>query len=332
MVLGWNVCVLVYVHRSEVQFKGARMGLTFRSPFAVFSWGEVQFNVVGLGAIFSFTSTLAFPCLYGQRREAVVVLWVVNGVGTFMFPNRKTRFMNVNGSLCSGGSLTGSLFRGTGSVLKFHVASVVFGKASRRLGRAGIARPTMFLRSIVSTLYVNRGFAPSVMTKRSLNRFSTLITTNTLGFRSNLGLICTHTVTVRGTYRTTPSAVTTVIKLSSAAVRGVYDRIDATSGIIIPTGCGYPKRLIVDNGMRTIRITYSGLGRTNTGHTLMLPINNTFRSPLVRPTGSRLRTTVRAAAFGAPQYTICRGMSTRTRAIPRRVGTGLVTRLATSMH
>lgn len=254
------------------------------------------------------------------------------GVGTFIFPNRNSRFMNVNGSLCSGGTLTGRLFSGTSRVLNFGVASVVFTNASRRLGRAGIARPTMFLRSIVSTLYLNSRFRPTVMTNRSLNRFSTLMTTNTVTFRSNLGLITTHTGTVRGTYRTGPKAVTTVVNLPSRGIRRVYTRIDARNGIMITTGCGYPNRLIVSNGISTVGTTYRRLGTTNTGHTLPLGMNNTFRSPLVRPTGSRLRTTVRGATFSTPGYPICRGMSNGPRASPTRVRRGLVTRLADSMH
>lgn len=254
------------------------------------------------------------------------------GVGTFMFPNRNTRFINVKGSLCRGSTLTGRLFRGTGSVLKCHVASVVFGKASRSLHRAGIARPTMFLRSIVSTLYVNSSFGPRVATNRSLNRFSTLITTNTLDFRSNLGLICTHTVTVRGTYRTRPSAVTTVVTLPSRGIRRVYTRMDTRNRIYITTGCGYPKRVMVSNSVRNVGGTYRLVGTTNTGHTLPLGMNNTFRSPLVGPTGIRLRTTVGTARVRTPGYPMCRGMSTVPRASPMRVGGGLITRLATSMH
>lgn len=249
-----------------------------------------------------------------------------------MFPNRNTRFINVNGSLCSGSTLTGRLFRGTGSVLKCHVASVVFGNASRSLHRAGIARPTIFLRSMVSTLYVNSSFGPRVATNRSLNRFSTLITTNTLSFRSNLGLICTHTVTVRGTYRTAPSAVTTVVTLPSRGMRRVYTAIATRNRIYIPTGCGYPNRVIVSNSIPNVRGTYRLVGTTKTGHTLPLGMNNTFRSPLVSPTGVRLRTTVGTARIRAPGYPICRGMSTLPRASPTRVGGGLITRLATSMH
>lgn len=247
-----------------------------------------------------------------------------------MFPNRNTRFIKVKGSLCRGGPLTGRVFRGTGRVLNFHVASLVFTKASRSLHRAGIARPTVFLRSIVLTGALNSRFGPSVATKRSLKRFSTLITTKTLSFRSKLILMSGHTVTVRGTYRTAPSAVTTILTLPSRGMRRVYT--DVRNRIIMYTGCGYPKRLIVSNSMPNVSTTYRGVLTTNTGHTLGLGINNTFRSPLVRPTHTRLTTTVRTAPVRGPSYPICRGMDAGNRAYPRAVGAGLVTRLATPIH
>lgn len=180
----------------------------------------------------------------------------------------------------------------------------------------------------VATRVRGENLAPSIATKLDLKRCYTVDTTKNVRPGSTVSLIEGEKVLVRGAIPTNRKTVTTVLKLSKRAIRGIARRVPNTS----ITGCGYPKRVMVAKGATTMRGTTRSLGTIKTGETILLGMDNPFRSGVLRDTNRRLTGRVRGEGFRPLTVPCIAGIATGCIASVGRAGTLLTGRVSSPMQ